>query len=168
MHPGPVGALTPFAIALRVGFDAIMGVDFLYEHGIYVNLALHCLVLEAHDGLVVPLVGHHPRFKHASALTHDVALYPEGRALLRFACDRPGRTMGHPRAPGVYLIAAQPDQKLGLVVPEQLTAGLIEIQSTGDYPLHLPAGSEVATVRDCHFVPHGPPAFSPTPAESCR
>ena len=62
---GPVRALAPFVVGLHVGFDAILGVDFLYEHGISVNLAQHCLVFEAHDGLIVPLVGHHPRFKHA-------------------------------------------------------------------------------------------------------
>ena len=78
MRLEPVRALTPFAVALGVGFDAILEVDFLYEHGISVSLAQHCLVFEAHDGLIVPLVGHPPRFKHACALTHDVALYPGG------------------------------------------------------------------------------------------
>ena len=73
---GPVQALTPFLVALGVGFDAILGADFLYVHGISVNWAQHCLVFEAHDGLIVPLVGHHPRFKHACALTHDVSLRP--------------------------------------------------------------------------------------------
>ena len=90
-HLGPVMGLTPFVVALGVGFDAILGVDFLYEHESSFNLAQHCLVFEAHDGLIVTLVGHHPRFKHAGALTHDVTLYPGGRALVRFACDRPGR-----------------------------------------------------------------------------
>ena len=71
---GPVQVLTTFLAALGVGFDAILGVDFLYEHGISVNSAQHCLVFEAHDGLIVPLVGHHPRFKHACASTHDVSL----------------------------------------------------------------------------------------------
>ena len=41
---GPVRALRSFLVALGVGFDAILGVDFLYEHGISVNLARHCLV----------------------------------------------------------------------------------------------------------------------------
>ena len=161
VHLGPVRALTPFVVALGMGFDAILGVDFLYEHGISVNLAEHCLVFEAHDGLIVPLVGHHPRFKHACALTHDVALYPGGRALVRFACDRPGTRNGPSRAPEVYVIAARKGQKVGLVVPEQLTTGLIEIQSTADYPLYLPAGWEVAKVQDYHFVPQGPPRLVP-------
>ena len=146
VQPGPVRALTLFVVALAVGFDAILGVDFLYERGISVNLAQHCLIFEAHDGLIGPLVGHHPRFKHACALTNDVAFYPGGRALVRFACERPGRRIGPPRAPEVYLIAARKDQKLGLVVPEQLTAGLIEIQPTADYPLYLAAAWEVAKV----------------------
>ena len=157
VHLGPVRALTPFVVALGVGFDAILGVNFLYEHGSSVNLAQHCLVFEAHDGLIVPLVGHHPRIKHACALAHDVALYPGGSALVRFACDRPGRGIGPSRAPEVYLIAARKDRKLGLMVPEQLTTRIIEIQSTADHPLYLPAGWEVAKVRDCHFVPRGPP-----------
>ena len=42
------------------------------------------------------------------------------------------------------------------MVPEQLTTGLIEIQSTADHPLYLPAGWEVAKVQDCHCVPRGP------------
>ena len=79
----PVRALTPFLVALGVGFDAILGVDFLYEHGISVNLAQHCLVVEAHDGLIVPLVGHHPRVEHACALAHDVSLRLGARALVR-------------------------------------------------------------------------------------
>ena len=140
MHQGPVRALTPFVVALRVGFDAILGVDVLYEHGISVNLAQQCLVFETHDGLIFPLVGHHPRFKHACALTHDVALYPGGRALVRFACEHPGRSNGLPRAPEVYLIAARNDRKFGFMVPGQLTMGLIEIQSTADHPLYRPAG----------------------------
>ena len=111
MHLGPVRALTPFVVALDVGFDAIFGVGFLYEHGISVNLAQHFLVFEVHDGLIVPLEGHHPRSKQACALTHDVALYPGGRALVGFTCERPGRRIGTPRAPEVYLIAAQKDQK---------------------------------------------------------
>ena len=84
---GPVRALTPFLVAFAVGFDAILSVDFLYEHGISVNLAQHCLVFEAHDGLVVPLVGHHPSFKHACAVTHDVSLRPGARALVRCTCE---------------------------------------------------------------------------------
>ena len=47
------------------------------------------------------------------------------------------------------------------MVPEQLTTGLIEIQSTADHPLYLPAGWEVAKVQDCHFVPRGPPRLVP-------
>ena len=39
VHVGSVRALTSFAVALGVGFDAILGVDFLYEHGISVDLA---------------------------------------------------------------------------------------------------------------------------------
>ena len=101
VHLGPVRALNPFLVALGVGFDAILRVDFLYEHGISVNLAQHCLVCETHEGLIVPLVGHHPRFKHACAVTHDVALYPGGRALVRFACGRPGRRI-KPRVPPSY------------------------------------------------------------------
>ena len=73
VHVGPVLALTPFVVALGVGFDATLGVDFLYEHGTFVNLAHSCLVANSRDGLIVPLLGHHPRFKHACALMHDVA-----------------------------------------------------------------------------------------------
>ena len=76
-------------------------------------------------------------------------------------CIRPRRRIGPPRAPEVYLIAAWKDQKSGLVVPEQLTTGLIEIQSMADHPLYLPAGWQVAKVQDCHFVPHGPPRLAP-------
>ena len=42
--------------------------------------------------------------------------------------------------PEVYLIAARKDHRLGLVIPEQLSSGVVEIQSAADYPLHLPAG----------------------------
>ena len=157
VHLGLLRALTPFVVALDVGFDAILGFNILYEHGISVNLVQHCLVFEAYDGLIVPLVGHHPRLKHACALPHAVALYAGRRALARFACERPWRRIRPLRAPEVYLVAAREDQKLGLVVPEQLATGLIEIQSTADYPLYLPAGWELAKVQDCHFVPHGPP-----------
>ena len=46
-------------------------------------------------------------------------------------------------------------------MPEQLTTGLIEIESTADCPVCLPVGWEVARVRDCHFVLHGPPRLVP-------
>ena len=158
---GPVRALMPLVVALGVGFDAILGVDSLYEHGISVNLAQRCLVFGAHDAPIVPLVGHRPRFKHACTLTRDVALYLGGRALVRFACERPRRRIGSMRAPEVYLIAARRDQKLGLVVPEPLKTRLIEIQSAAYYPRYLPAGWEVAKMRDCHFLPYGPPRLFP-------
>ena len=80
---------------------------------------------------------------------------------MRFACERPRRRIGPSCASEVYLLVARKDQKLGLVVPEQPTTGLIETQSTADYPLYLPAGWEVAKVQDCHFVPHGPPRLVP-------
>ena len=82
-----------------------------------------------------------------------MALYPGGRALVRFACDRPGRGIAPSRVPEDYLIATRKDRKLGLMVPEQLTTRLIEIQSTADHPLYLPAGWEVAKLRDCHCSP---------------
>ena len=109
VHLCPVRALTPFVVALGVGFSVILGVDFLYEHNISVNLAQHCLVFEAHDGLIVPLVGHHPRFKHACALTHDVSLSPGARALVHCTCECPKGMASPPGAPDVYLIAAQRD-----------------------------------------------------------
>ena len=59
------------------------------------------------------------------------------------------------------MVAARIDQKLRLVVPEQLTTGLIEIQSAADYPLYLPTGWKVAKGRDCHFIPYGPPRLMP-------
>ena len=46
-------------------------------------------------------------------------------------------------------------------MPEQLTTGLLEIQSTADYRLYLPAGWEVTKARACHFGPHGPPRLVP-------
>ena len=160
---GLVRALTAFPVALGVGFDAILGVDFLYEHGISVNLAQHCLVFEAHDGLIVPLVGYHPRFKHAGALTHDVSLRPGARALVRctYECLR-GTTM-HRGVPELHLTAALKDHRLGLVIPEQLSSGAIEIQSAADYPLHLPAGWAVAKVQDCQFAFYGPPRLARMP-----
>ena len=157
VHLGQVRALTPFVVALGVGFDATLGADFFYGHGISVTLSQHWLVFKAHDGLIVPLVGHHPRFKHSCALAHDVALCPGGRALVRFACDRPGRGIGPSRTPEVSFIAERKNRKLGFMVSEQLTTGLLEIQSTADHPLYLPAGWEVTKVQDCHFVPRGPP-----------
>ena len=157
VHLGPVRAVKPFLVALGVGFDAILGVDFLCEHGISVNLAQHCLVFEAHDGLIVPLVGHHPRFEHACALTHNVSLRPGARALVRCTCECLRRTTMPPGVPEVYLIATRKDHRLGLVTPEQLSSGVIEIQSPADNPLHLPAGWAVAKVQDCQFASYGPP-----------
>ena len=154
---GPVPPLTPFVVALGVGFGATLGVDFLYEHGTFVNLAQSCLVYSARGRLIVPLLGHHPRFKHACALTHDVALYPRGRALVRFACERSRRGIAPSRTPEVYLIAARRGPNLALMVPEHLTTALIEVQSTAEHPLYLPASWKETKVQDCHFVPRGLP-----------
>ena len=154
---GPVQAFTPFLVALGVGFDAILGVDFLHEHGISVNLAQHCLVFEDHDSLIVPLVGYHPRVKHVCALTQDVSLRPGARALVRCTCECRRGMARSPGVPEVYLIAARKDHRLGLVIPEQLSSGEIGIQSAADYPLHLPDGWTVAKVRDCQFAFYGPP-----------
>ena len=109
MHFCPVRALTPFLVALGVGFDAILGVDFLYAHNISVNLAQHCLVFEAHDDLIVPLVGYHPSFKHACALTHDVSLRPGARALVRCTCECLRGMIMPPGLPEVHLLAARKD-----------------------------------------------------------
>lgn len=155
----PVRALTPFVVALGVGADATLGVVFLYEHGISVNLAHHYLVFEAQEGMIVPLVGHYPRLKHACVLTHDVALYPGGSALVRFDCDRPGRQIGSSSTPEMYLIAAQNNRELGLAVPEQLFTELSEMRCTADHPLYLPVGWRVAKVQDCGFISRGPPSL---------
>ena len=158
---GSVRALTSFAVASGVGFDAILGVDFLYEHGISVNLAQHWLVFEEHDGLVVPLVGRHPRFKHACAMTPDASLCPGTRAVVQCTCARPKGMVRALGAPEVYLVAARKDSRLGLVIREQLSTGMIEIQSAADHPLYLPTGWAVAKVLDCQFVPYGAPRLFP-------
>ena len=62
----------------------------------------------------------------------------------------------------MYLIAA----RIELVIPEQLSSGVIEIQSAADYPLHLPAGWAVAKVQDCQFLRISAPRSQPT--KSCR
>ena len=41
-------------------------------------------------------------------------------------------------------------------MPKQLPTVLIEIQSTADHPLYLPAGWEVMKVQDCHVLPREP------------
>ena len=128
-----------------------------------VNLAQHCLVFEAHDGPIVPLVGHQPRFKHACALNQDVSLRPGARSLLRCTCECLRRTTMPPGVPEVYLIAARKDYRLGLVISGQLSSGVIEIQSVADYPLHLPASWAVAKVQDCQFASYGPPRLVPRP-----
>ena len=117
---GPVRALTPFLVALGVGCDAILGVDFLSEHGISVNLTQHCLVFEEQDDLIVLLAGHHPRIKHACTLAHDVSLRPGARALVRCTCECLRGTTMPPGVPEVYLIAARKVHRLGLVIPEQV------------------------------------------------
>ena len=90
-----------------------------------------------------------------------MALYSGGSALARFACVRSGRRIGPSHTPVMYLLAALNDRQLGLMVPEQLTTGLIEIQSTADHPLYLSAGWQVAKVQDCDFAPRGPPRLVP-------
>ena len=121
---GPVRAHMPLLVALGVGFDAILGVDFLYEHGISVNLAQHYHVFEAHNGLIVSFGGHHSRFNHACALTHDVSLCPgAAHALVQCTCECPRAMARSPGAPEMYLIAARRDYQLGLVIPEQLSSG---------------------------------------------
>ena len=83
-----------------------------------------------------------------------------GRALVRFPCERSRRGIAPSRTPEVYLIAARRGPSLALVVPEHLTTGLIEVQSTAEHPLYLPATWEVTTVQDCHFVPRGLPRLA--------
>ena len=158
MQLRPARALTPLVVALRVGFDAILVVNMLYDYGISVNLAQQCLDFDVYDGLIVPMVATIRDSSMPEPLRMMWRCTAE-RALVRFSCKRPGRRIGPPRATEGYLIAAWKDQKWGLVVPEQLITGLIEIQSTVDYDLYLPAGSQVAKMRDCHFVPHGLPRF---------
>ena len=63
----------------------------------------------------------------------------------------------------MYLIAARKDQQLALVIPEQLSSGVIEIQSAADYPLHLPAGWAVAKLQDGQFASFGSPRLIPRP-----
>ena len=110
----------------------------------------------AHDGLIVPLVGHGPRLKQARALAGNVALYFCGHALVHFARDRAGRGIGPSRAAEVYLTATRKDRKLGAIVREELTTELIEMHSTADHPLYLPAGWELAKMQRWHFVPRRP------------
>ena len=82
---------------------------------------------------------------------------------MRCTCECPRGMARSPGAPEVYLIAARKYHQLGLVIPEQLSSGVIETQSAADYPLHLPAGWAVAKMRDCQFASYGTPCLVPKP-----
>ena len=68
-----------------------------------------------------------------------------------------------PGTPEVYLVATCNDHHVGLMLPEQLSSGVIEIQSAADYPLHLPEGWAVVKMQDCQFASYGPPRLVPRP-----
>ena len=68
-----------------------------------------------------------------------------------------------PGVPEVYLIAARKDHLLGLVIPEQLSSGVVGIQSAADYSLHVPAGWAAAKVQDGQFTSYGSPCLVPRP-----
>lgn len=91
---GLISTLIPFIFALGVGLDAILGVDFLNEHEVCVTRWRRCFLFDAHEGMPASLVGHTPTFRHACAVTHDVALYPGGKAFVRIDCPRSGGEIG--------------------------------------------------------------------------
>ena len=68
-----------------------------------------------------------------------------------------------PGVPEVYLITARKDHRLGLVIPDQLSSGVLEIQSAANHPLLLPAGWAVAKVQDCQLTAYGSPRLVPRP-----
>ncbi|KAL8440769.1 hypothetical protein Emag_007746 [Eimeria magna] len=145
-------------------------VDFLFEHEIAVSLARHALNFEGHGGLIVPLLGHHPRLAPLCALAHDVALRPGSTAWVRATLAAP---VTAPAPPLVYLVAASTIPGVGLAIPEQLTSGLIAIRNNSDRPLHLSAGWQLAkavrlpptaihTVRPVATDPAPPPTEGAT------
>lgn len=110
----------PFVVVLGVSFDVLLGVDFLYEHDIAISLAQHALLFEAHGGLILPLLGHNPRFKHTCTLEHDTILQTGTGALVRAVPPLPEHVVAskRPRVPTQFLVQRSRDDRWGLEVPE--------------------------------------------------
>lgn len=144
---GPVCARTTFVVAQGGGFEALLGVDFLYEHDIAANLAQHTLVFEAHDQAAVPLVGHNPRLKNACMLPHDIATPPGRCVWARARCDTATRDRVASDAPNVFLVHVFIDKERRLIGPEQIIGDLVEIKSFEETSVHLPSGWQLARVH---------------------
>ncbi|KAL8271275.1 hypothetical protein Esti_004790 [Eimeria stiedai] len=64
VHRGPLKAMIPFAVVVGVNFAALLGMDFLYTHDIYVSLAQHALLLEVLEHRIYRLLSPHPPFAY--------------------------------------------------------------------------------------------------------
>lgn len=65
---GPTHTLWSFYVVRGVGFDAIMGIDFLYAYHGAVNLSRSHLVLRAHPNPIIPLYGPHRKLSQHGVL----------------------------------------------------------------------------------------------------
>lgn len=147
LRMGPLRKRVPILVVLGVAFDVILGVDFLCDHDIAIQfLRLH-LILQGHGDAVYPLMGHSPQFKHVGVLSHDMALYPHGRALARLA------NMGLSNAD--YYVSRQWYRSLGLYVPDQTVKTYLGLCTYSDSLLYLPAGWPLGRVTPvCRIATH--------------
>lgn len=111
---GPADATAPFVVVLGVSFDVLLDVDFLYEHDITISVAQYALLIEAHGGLTLPLLGHNPRSKHTCTLEHGTILQKGTAALVRAVRRKTILQLLHngTASPGSSLVERSKDDRL--------------------------------------------------------
>ncbi|KAL8427536.1 hypothetical protein ACSSS7_007673 [Eimeria intestinalis] len=152
---GPLKATAPFFVVPGVSFSALLGVDFLCEHEVGVSLAQHALIIEGHSNKLYPFIGQRPRLVPACTVAQDVLLPLHPTTWIRAALPCVATPSGSPTVFAVHFLTADWDP-LGLSVPTQVSAGLVEVTSPADTPLHLTAGWPLAKREeqvDGGFVP---------------
>ncbi|KAL8425993.1 hypothetical protein ACSSS7_008265 [Eimeria intestinalis] len=143
---GPLKTMAPFVVVVGPSLPALLGVDFLYAHEISVNLAQHTLIFEGLERQLHPLLGPNPRYVHMCTLARDVRLPPRSRILAPAICPPPppAAASAAPAASPALLVGPRKDPGVGLFIPEQLSAGMVELCSYSDDPLYLPLGWPLA------------------------
>ncbi|KAL8431882.1 hypothetical protein ACSSS7_004963 [Eimeria intestinalis] len=126
---------------------ALLRGDFLYEHEIGVSLAQHALISEAHSNKLYPLVAHHPRLVSACTVAQDVLLPPHTTTWISAALPCAATPSASGTAPAVRCLTAPDWEPLGLSVPPQMSAGVVEVTNAADTPPHLSAGWPLAKLR---------------------
>lgn len=144
---GPIRATHTFFVIGHLPCEAILGVDFMVEHGMVTRFDEWCLEFPRNDNVRQPLIGRHPAYTHSCILKESIQIKPKETLLVAttFQHRRQSATI-KPSQIG-YELKGFEDHRHHLIIPQQVTKKWVEITNFGEETLALPTGMVMSDFR---------------------